>query len=548
MLPSALHCVTKAKVYWNSSTMFVLLVLLIVIALVFIRYRQMTILKRNGIPGPQPNYIYGSMKSFFKKPNVERYDELLKNYGNICGYYIGQKPSILVCDMELIKRIQIKDFHNFSDRQNFGVKHGLRPNPKFTNNIISSKGSKWKETRTILNPTFSASKLKAMTPIIDSSINILVNKVDQKAQSGEEFDIYNFFQTLTTDVIAKCALGIDTNVQNNPEDKFFKAAQEIFNMKPNFLFMMFTCFPALDIVFYPIRRFMQILVELSGKSPNMIISKMVKAAIKLRQHSTTKHNDLLQLMLDATVSEDDINNTNVASLSVDMSTEVGVTVEKNGVTGQKERKLKSLDQDEVIINAIIFYEAGYETTSTALAFIVHVLVNNPDIQEKVRKEVLELYEKEKEFNYNTVNKLSYMQCVINETLRYYPPITSFVTRNTLNDYPYKNITIPKGATVRIPTIQIHHNEEFWPNHNVFDPERFADKKNYDPVAFQPFGNGPRNCIGMRFALYEIKLALSKLLFKYRLVPGPSTEKDISISYKSISQTPKYGVFLKAVPL
>lgn len=63
-----------------------------------------------------------------------------------------------------------------------------------------------------------------------------------------------------------------------------------------------------------------------------------------------------------------------------------------------------------------------------------------------------------------------------------------------------------------------------------------------------FDIGPRNCIGMRFALYEIKLALAKLLFKYRLVPGPSTETDLTIEYKPITETPKHGVFVKAVPL
>lgn len=74
-------------------------------------------------------------------------------------------------------------------------------------------------------------------------------------------------------------------------------------------------------------------------------------------------------------------------------------------------------------------------------------------------------------------------------MRYYPPVTTFVTRTANEDYHYGDVTIPKNSTVRIPTHQLHHSEELWPNHEVFDPERFRDKANIDPVAFQPFGTG-----------------------------------------------------------
>ncbi|OTF72380.1 hypothetical protein BLA29_011854, partial [Euroglyphus maynei] len=177
----------------------ILLVLIFLLTFYVIRKRQMTILKRNGINGPEPNLITGNIFSLLKKNNLERSQELIDNYGKTSGYYVGSKPNVMTIDLELIKRFQIKDFDKFSDRQTFGLKNGIRPNPKFSEHVIGTTGARWKEHRTILNPTFSAMKLKMVTPIIESAIDIFINKVDKHAQDGNEFNIYDDFQLLTAD-------------------------------------------------------------------------------------------------------------------------------------------------------------------------------------------------------------------------------------------------------------------------------------------------------------------------------------------------------------
>lgn len=178
--------------------------------------------------------------------------------------------------------------------------------------------------------------------------------------------------------------------------------------------------------------------------------------------------DLLQLMLNARMRNEDISKMKMANLEIDMNSgnegekgeqEQEVKAIKNG---KSSASMKALDENEVIANAIIFYEAGFETTSTMLGFVLHILVNHQDIQERIREEVQQLWEEEGRFDYNTVNQCVYMQAVINETMRFYPPVTAFVTRHAQSDYKYKNITIPKGANVQIPTYQLHHNESYWP--------------------------------------------------------------------------------------
>ncbi|KAH9393652.1 Thromboxane-A synthase [Tyrophagus putrescentiae] len=515
-----------------TTFLFLVLILLLLLAAYLLqRYRDMTILQRNGIPGPKPNLITGSLFDHSRTPNVLKYDEYFAKYGPIVGYYIGRKANVLINDVELAKRIQIKDFSNFSDRQTLGIKYGLHPNPKYYLHLISAQGAQWKELRTLLNPTFSAVKLKAMTPIMDSCIDILLDKVEKRAASGGEFDLYEAFQLLTTDVIAKCALGIDTDVQNNPDDEFFRAAKRLFDTHPSRFRLMFTCFPELDRVLYPLRRGLQMIEEWRDRAG---------------QCWQKKKNDLLQLMLDAKSSEEEIANTSAATLTIDENSD---SEEKDGEEGKPTRaekslrnggntanghnnshsKQKALSKDIVVATAIVFYEAGYETTSDPPG----------DPGEDPRGGGADV-RKEGVFDYNTVNRLPYMNQVISETLRYYPPVTTFVTRTTKEDYHYKDIVIPANSTVRIPINQLHHREDLWPEHMKFDPERFRDRSVIDPVAYQPFGTGPSNCIGMRFAQLEIKLTIARLLH--------NTEKELTVEYKPITQTPKNGVWVRAVPV
>ncbi len=78
---------------------------------------------------------------------------------------------------------------------------------------------------------------------------------------------------------------------------------------------------------------------------------------------------------------------------------------------------------EIVANSVLFFEAGYETTSTALGFVAHVLVNRQDIQDRMREEINQLIETQGQLDYNTVTELTYMEAVLFETMRMYPPIT-----------------------------------------------------------------------------------------------------------------------------
>ena len=127
-------------------------------------------------------------------------------------------------------------------------------------------------------------------------------------------------------------------------------------------------------------------------------------------------------------------------------------------------------------------------------------------------------------SYDSVNEMTYMEQCIDETLRMYPPILR-LDRVCTQDYKYENIKIPKGHLWGVSVWAIHHDPEIYPDPYKFDPERFSEdnKKKRENEAFIPFGTGPRNCIGMRFALLEIKLLLASILSKYKFVKCEQTE-------------------------
>jgi cytochrome P450 len=125
--------------------------------------------------------------------------------------------------------------------------------------------------------------------------------------------------------------------------------------------------------------------------------------------------------------------------------------------------------------------------------------------------------------------MKYMDMVIDETLRMYPPGTR-LDRVASNDYEYNGLKIEKGQVIMVPIFALHHDPDVYPNPDVFDPERFNEenRKTRDNLAFIPFGAGPRNCIGMRFALMEIKMLLSTILSKYQIEKCDKTPVCISV--------------------
>ncbi|CAH2079734.1 unnamed protein product [Thlaspi arvense] len=192
-----------------------------------------------------------------------------------------------------------------------------------------------------------------------------------------------------------------------------------------------------------------------------------------------------------------------------------------------------------------FFFAGHETTALLLTWTMMLLADNPTWQEKVRDEVREVCGCDGLPSVDQLSKLTSLNKVINESLRLYPPAT-LLPRMAFEDIQLGDLTIPKGLSIWIPVLAIHHSEDLWgKDANEFNPERFGGRPFAPGRHFIPFAAGPRNCIGQSFAMMEAKIILATLISKFNFT--------ISKNYRHapivvLTIKPKYGVQMIMKPL
>ncbi|XP_077538704.1 cytochrome P450 3A6-like isoform X2 [Haemaphysalis longicornis] len=505
-----------------------------------------------GIPGPQPNIIFGNILEVYQKSPVKAYREWIDTYGDVVGYFNGYRPVILVADLELLKQIQIKDFQDFVDR---GLLfQAKRPPSPHNKSLLQLTSTRWKEVRTVLTPSFTTSKLKMMSPAIIEAVKKLVCKVGAKAESCEEFEAGEMFAALALDVVCKSAMGIDYNLQDNPRHGFLVCCRKLFGCAFSFIAVLLTAFPGLA----PMLKFINmrwLRYQNNGVHPFLEVQEKCKRIVAQRQQdSSLRQKDLLQLMIDAKEAPVDVASVTSTQLTAGDDNEQELeTAAANGNLKADHPVVKKtvLDDDDITQNAFVVLVGGFETTSNAMALVTHMLTHNLEVQEKVREELLSVLPPDEPITYDTIQKLTYMNCVIQETMRLYPPAFAVVTREAVVDKQYDKIRIPAGTAVMAAVEYIHRDPRHWHRPDVFDPDRFLpqNKSRINPMAMQAFGNGPRNCIGMRFAHMELRYTFAHILRKYRLEKTENSQKDPpAIEMNPIVLRIKNGVKVRAVSL
>lgn len=158
--------------------------------------------------------------------------------------------------------------------------------------------------------------------------------------------------------------------------------------------------------------------------------------------------------------------------------------------------------------------AGHDTSTALLSWALYALSSNPDIQAKAQQEVDAVLGADPP-DLHKISGLRYLEQVINETLRLYPPI-HLGSRIAATDLEFQGYRIPAGRRVLYSIYLTHRDRRYWPNPAVFLPERFAPDQPRQPYTFVPFGGGPRNCLGMAFAQVEVKVVLARILQQFDL--------------------------------
>ncbi|XP_060064390.1 cytochrome P450 3A24-like [Ylistrum balloti] len=497
-----------------------LLILLVATIIAYVVYMSWdyNIFKKMGVDGPKPTLVMGNLGLFFKDGIVKGEIDLYRKYGKMFGTFEGKFPTLFVADPKLLKDIFVKDFNSFVNRRDFNQ----LDDPMIQESLLSIKDDHWRFVRNIITPTFSGKKLREMKPLIRQAQDILLENLETKANNNEDTNLKETFGAFTLDVIARTSFGLEINSQKDPNDPFIKHAKTYSDSTIiGVLLAIYMFFPFLTWL----PRFLQFIgINLTKKSTDFFVS-VTGAALKERRQNPGNHTDFLEIMANAQAANEESPKT------------------ENMATGKWSSGRNALSDKEIMSQALLFFLAGYETTALTLTFVFYHLAVHEDICDKVIQEIDDNLGKESP-DFDNIKKLTYMDMVIDETLRIFPP-GSRIDRIASRDVTIGNVKVPKGMIINIPVGAIHMDSEYWPDPEKFDPERFTEeaKADRDPYTYLPFGAGPRNCIGMRLAVMEQKMCIVSVLQSFRPVRSARTDCPPKISKMGNTPTEE-GLWIK----
>ncbi|KAF2880402.1 hypothetical protein ILUMI_25769 [Ignelater luminosus] len=489
------------------------LTLLSTLAILFYFYctRNFNYWKNKGVPHEKPRFFFGNLiELFFPKETTGRYLEFLyrKYQCPYFGIYSLNQPCLVVKDPTIIKTILMKDFQSFQDRPIFSDE---ACDPIFTTSLGIIKSPHWKPLRSKLSPIFTSGKMKLMFVLINKcAVNLkqYINTI----LGDDGLDIKDVAGKYTTDVIATCAFGIEVNSFTNENNRFRIVGKQMFEKTLSRTLQIMCYFFAPSVVKLFNLKFM-------NPEATSFLRKAFTDTIQQREIVKNKRNDLIDILIDL----------------------------KNKETQDDEFKFYG---DRLVAQAVLFFGAGLESTSTTIAFILHELCINVDIQDRVRKEIKDVTERCGGLTYESLQDMKYLDMVIAEALRRYS-LTAFLHRECTTDYriPKTNLVIEKGTPVLIPLFALQSDPKYFPNPEKFDPERFNNKNRHTIPSgvYLPFGDGPRNCIGERFAQVATRLGIIHIIKNFK-VERNSYTKDVLTFEKAPFLRAKGGIHLTFQPL
>uniref|UniRef100_A0A1I8NUE5 Cytochrome P450 n=1 Tax=Stomoxys calcitrans TaxID=35570 RepID=A0A1I8NUE5_STOCA len=500
------------------SAIFVGIVVTLVTYLVFMMKKRLNYWHSKNIACEKPHWFLGNFTGLRSKRSFPEiwldYYKRFKGTGPFAGFFWFSHPAVFILDTGLMKDILVKDFNKFMDR---GFFHNERDDP-LTGHLFFLDGLKWKTLRQKVTPTFSSGKIANMFHLVKNVSHRLVEAMQQKQEESNEgeVEVKDLLARFGTDVIGCCAFGIECNSLTNPEAKFHIMGKRLLSEQRHG-----------EIGNAFILNFPELVTKLRWKIIPDEISEffmgLVRETIKFREENPAKREDFMALLMELKDSK-----------------------KIKSVHGEEARPLT---MDEIAAQVVLFFLAGYETSSTTLGFSLYELALHQDIQNRLRLEVNEAWEQNKgDFSYDTIKGMTYLHQVIQETLRLYPPVPT-LNRKCLEDYvvpEHPEYVIKKGMNVIIPVLPLHRDEQYYPQANEFNPDNFLPElcKERDSVLYLPFGEGPRNCIGLRFGEMQTQLALAILIKKFKFSPCSQTQIPVTFDKTIFFLNSEFGIHLK----
>lgn len=495
-----------------------------------------------GVKQEDPTFFVGNNAgAFFKtSPFADVIQRMYNSHPNerYIGIYMFFKPTLLIRDLDLIKQLLVKEFDSFPDHTQL-IPPGI--DELWTKSVFASTGEKWRDLRSTISPAFTTNKMRGMFLLMSDCAQQFTQFFLDKDEDLITLEMEDTFTRFASDCIGTCAFGLKCDSLNEPDNEFYLAGKEATDFTSLSRTLGMFCYIILP-------RLMKALgVGMFTKRIRKYFRNLVLDTIKIREERNIIRPDIIYLLTEARKGrlqyvEDD---------KSAKETGFATAEEADFKRIVKAKKMEITDSD-IVAQAMGFFFAGFETTSLTLCMTAYELAVNHDVQDRLLKEIdNHLKETNGNITYEGINKLKYLDMVLSEVIRKWPPIPAtdrvcmkpFTIEPTLpNEKP---LEIPAGTSCWIPIYGLQRDPNYYPNPDKFDPERFSDenKSEVNPYTYLTFGAGPRNCLGSRFALMEAKTVYVYILRHFKFVPVERTDIPFIIGKAQMNIHAKNGNWL-----
>uniref|UniRef100_A0A1L8E4P9 Putative cytochrome n=1 Tax=Nyssomyia neivai TaxID=330878 RepID=A0A1L8E4P9_9DIPT len=464
--------------------------------------KNYTLAKNLKLPGPDSWYpILGNMGFVRGRDAVEIFNlarELAKRYNynsyKFWGFGMLHMNFINCRDVETLMASSKHSDKNF-------LYYFLHP--FLGTGLLTANGKKWQQRRRILTPTFHFNILKEFLAVFHEECEKFTDLLMVETTKSDGTNLPPLTSHVTLNTVCETAMGVKLDSYSGSKEyrSSIQAIGEL--LLHRFLRPWF---------------YNETVYAISGYKAELLkrlkpVHSFTRNIIEHRREHflETQQNSGKIIKLDENENIYETKKKRYAMLDTLLAAEADGLIDAEGI------------REEVDT----FTFEGHDTTSAALTFIFLLLAHHPDVQQKVYEEIKNAMESNdnQHLGMNELNDLEYTSRVIKECLRLYPPVP-FITRSVTEDMKVDGQTIPEGTFAHIHIYDLHRDPEQFPDPELFDPDRFLPEnvEKRHPFAYVPFSAGPRNCIGQKFALLEIKAVLQHVLMKFRLSPVTTREE------------------------
>ncbi|XP_065365374.1 uncharacterized protein LOC135958399 [Calliphora vicina] len=476
--------------------------------------------RKRGIAEAKSYPVAGSFPSILtqKRHIIYDIDEIYREYKNtdrFVGVYQSRSPQLLILDPELVHRIHVNDFKSFHDNE-FSDFVDEKSDLILANNPFVLKGAKWKERRLEIVPGMTPNRIKNAYPVtldVCKRLSQYIKEQSNKAGQGG-LNSHEFCLRYTSEVVTDCVLGIKAESLTDKPTPILNMINELFDQTVMFLIYQIAVglLPSLKH-FYKMNMF--------PEKTRKFFFNLMEQTIKIRRQQSggSDRVDFLNYLL------------------------------------QLQDK-KGLTSNEMASHVMTFLTDGFITTASAIAHCFLGLARNQEAQEKLRQEILTNLDSEGILTFEKLSELPYLEACFHESLRLFPPLL-FVTKLCTEPTELVNkngqiLKLKENDIIMLSHYSLYHDSNNFEDPEEFKPERFLPenggiKKYRDQGKFLGFGDGPRTCLGMRFALTQGKAAIVELVRNFNIKPNPKTRSDNLLDKAEFISRLDGGVWLDFEP-